>query len=135
MCRLPGGQRRVGESLFACARRELREETGFEIDLDHLYPEFVYTPGDRGTPGWHQTAVFHCHEEALSKKALPESKVLDMYWEPVHRLLNDESGMIRGVPVRESHLEYLWFLLGGKEIKGSDLCHRSRGVNVACHQH
>lgn len=56
---LPGGGQRLGEGAEACARRELREETGIEVGALRLLAVIdAITPGeaDRG-PRFHYTII------------------------------------------------------------------------------
>ncbi|MGG5821724.1 NUDIX hydrolase [Falsiroseomonas sp. HW251] len=55
---LPGGGQRLGETAEACARRELREETGIEVGpLDLLAVVDAITPGEEGRPRFHYTII------------------------------------------------------------------------------
>jgi ADP-ribose pyrophosphatase YjhB (NUDIX family) len=55
---LPGGAQRLGEGAEACARRELREETGIEVGaLELLAVVDAITPGENGTPRFHYTII------------------------------------------------------------------------------
>lgn len=55
---LPGGAQRLGETAEACARRELREETGIEVGpLELLAVVDAITPGEAGRPRFHYTII------------------------------------------------------------------------------
>ena len=53
---IPGGKVEYGESMRAAAIREVREETGIEVELgDVIWVGDALGPGD--PPGWHYTLV------------------------------------------------------------------------------
>lgn len=45
---IPGGGLEFGERLEDCARREVREETGVEVEIGRLIGVFEALPGDQG---------------------------------------------------------------------------------------
>ena len=57
---LPGGSQNFGETLEACARRELAEETGLEVDaLMHLATRDYISDDDQG-PRHHFVLTTYC---------------------------------------------------------------------------
>ena len=73
---LPGGHVEDGESLAAAAVREVREETGLEVELDRLV-------GLYSRPHWHggptHVATF-AGEQRGGSLVLPPDEVLDAAW-------------------------------------------------------
>jgi len=109
---LPGGTPRTGESTAACARREVREETGLRVDparvafvLEVVGPE----PGPRTLD-----IVFAATETAPDIAPQPLEEGLEPAFVPVSRLQELDlrpplAGHLRGLlgPGRERYAPYL----------------------------
>ena len=57
MWSFPGGAVEIGETTAEAARREVKEETGLEIELEGLFDVVTYLPRDRGPGAKNQVIV------------------------------------------------------------------------------
>jgi len=85
---LPGGFLHRRESIHACAARELREETGIKLELDHLESRAVIEKRSKNV-----TFVFTCmtrsRQESSIKRPtglLRRSEILGIEWFPLSHM-------------------------------------------------
>jgi 8-oxo-dGTP diphosphatase len=53
----PGGAVELGETTVEAALREVKEETGLDIEIESLFDVVTYLPGERGTGSKNQVIV------------------------------------------------------------------------------
>lgn len=80
---LPGGKLEPGETLVACCRREVLEETGLAIQ-----PGPVIALADRRVEAFHYVIVDFLAMLQISGEPVPASDVADARWVPVAELGN-----------------------------------------------
>jgi len=91
---LPGGGQHHGESLATCARREVREETGYSVFVDDVLWVRDYIGASHEFAEWeadvHQVEVmFSCSIDATAKMAEPtepDTWQLSVDWVPISSL-------------------------------------------------
>ena len=78
---LPGGHVEPGESLIQAARRETREETGFDVRIRGLFAAEVYNAiSKRGRPRPEVGVFFHCAAPSLKAPALDPVEHTGFAW-------------------------------------------------------
>jgi 8-oxo-dGTP pyrophosphatase MutT (NUDIX family) len=75
---LPGGKPEVGESALDCARREVREEIGVEVDAADCQLMGTWQVAAANEDGWQIVAtVFYCARDII---ATPQAEIVEVRW-------------------------------------------------------
>jgi 8-oxo-dGTP diphosphatase len=81
---LPGGHQQLGESIVACAARELAEETGLSVNPAQLHPAVVMPYRSDGEQG--VDFIMRCDAPAGDPYVAEPARCDDLGWWPVDSL-------------------------------------------------
>jgi len=87
MWALPGGYINYGEeTLEEAAIRELKEETGINVDLNDLYFFKHYSSPDRDPRGHHITHVFFTYLKDICELKADQQEIKEVKFIPLHEI-------------------------------------------------
>ncbi|MCL2593974.1 MAG: NUDIX domain-containing protein [Promicromonosporaceae bacterium] len=76
----PGGKPEPGESYFATALRECREELGVELDASRVRPVGVFTAEAANEPGYTCEGTFFEYIEPLPIEPAASAEIAEIRW-------------------------------------------------------